>query len=119
MTTKPIFNKEYNQGPTVGWMDWVAGGNFDGYVQQKSILFKESNEVVIKTIILDQSRYDGNAQDSEITGTFEYTDKDTITIKYDELTMFGKVLGENQEFIVFSVSHTLADIGWNEAYKLK
>ena len=119
MTTKPIFDREYSQGPTAGWVDWVAGGNFDGYVEQKSIIFKESKEVIIKTVILDQSRYDGNVDDSELAGIFEYTDKDTITINCDQIVMLGKILGENQEFLVFSVSHTQSESGWNETYKLK
>ena len=117
MTTKPHFEKEYTQGPTAGWVDWVAGGNFDGYIHQKSLVFNSDKTVRIKTIILDQSRYDGNAQNSEKNGTFEYTDKDTITIEYDKFKMFGKILGENNEFIVFSVSHPLSDRGWNEVYK--
>lgn len=119
MTTKPHFESEYLQGPTAGYVDWVAGGNFDGYVQQKSIQFIEPNKVIINTIILEQSRYDGNALDSESIGIFEYTDKDTITISYDKFEMFGKILGGNKELIVFSVSHPSVERGWNEVYKLK
>ena len=117
--TKPHFETEYLQGPTTGFVDWVAGGNFDGYIQQKSIRFVEPKEVIVKIKVLDQSRYDGNAQNSEIKGEFRYTDKDTLTIKYGNIEMRGKILGSNREYIVFSVSNSLAENGGNEVYKLQ
>jgi hypothetical protein len=51
----------------------------------------------------------------EILGKFEYTDKDTITIKYADIEMRGKILGDKREFIVFEI------FGQNikEVYKLR
>lgn len=116
--TLPHFDKVYIQGPTAGFVDWVAGGNFDGYIQQKSIQFNGSKEVIIKIIILDQSRYDGNVQNSEVKGVFRHTDKNALTIKLENIEMLGKVLGDNGEYIVFSVFHFPSNTGWNEVYKL-
>ncbi len=114
--TKPHFDIEYEEGATAPFVDWVAGGNFDGYIQKKSIKFIElNNQVILKSTILDQSRYDGEAANSEIFGKFEYTDKDTITIKYGETEMRGKILGDKKEFIVFEIF----SLKCKEVYKLK
>lgn len=116
--TKPHFETEYKQGPKAGYVDWVAGGNFDGYITQQSISFIEhNNQVLVQTRIIDQSRYDGYAEESETFGSFSDTDKDTITVKYGQLEMRGKILGENKEFIVFSVSHSSGNETWNEVFK--
>ena len=118
--TKPHFDTEYEEGATAPFVDWVAGGNFDGYLLKKSMKFTESNnQVLIKHTVLDQSRYDGIATNSEILGEFEYTDKDTITVKYQEVKMRGKILGDQNEYIVFSVSHPLIDKPTKEVYQLK
>jgi hypothetical protein len=114
--TKPHFDLEYEEGPTAPFVDWVAGGNFDGYIQKKTLNFIESNnQVLLEVTILDQSRFDGQASNSEILGKFEYTDKDTITIKYADIEMRGKILGDKREFIVFEI------FGQNikEVYKLR
>ena len=118
--TKPHFNIEYKKGPEAPFVDWVAGGNFDGYISQKSIQFFESNkQVLIKQVILDQSRYDEKVTNSEISGTFEYTDKDTITVEYGKVEMRGKILGNNREFIVFDILKPLMDYNYSEVYQLK
>jgi hypothetical protein len=117
--TEPHYEVKYEEGPKAGYVDWVAGGNFDGYIYQKSISFKKTNnEVVINTVIIDDSRYDGEVHNSEVVGQYEYTDTDTITVKYGELTMRGKILGKNKEYIVFSVFHAKME-RWNEVYELK
>jgi hypothetical protein len=118
--TKPHFDIEYETGATAPYVDWVAGGNFDGYIHKKSIRFIESgNQVIVKSIILDKSRFDGDANNSEIFGEFEYTGKDTITIKYGEIEMRGKILGDKKEYIVFDLFSPLMDINFNEVYQLK
>ena len=117
--TKPHFDSIYLEGPTVGYIDWVAGGNFDGYIMQKSFIFKEENNtVLVKRKVLEQSSYDGVANDSEIEGIFEYGDKDTLIVKYQKFKMRGKILGNNREYIAFSVTHPLVDKGWEEVYTL-
>ena len=115
--TNPHFDKEYEQGATAPYVDWVAGGNFDGYIQKKSIIFIEAkNQVIIKNTVIDQSRYDGNAINSEMSGVFKYTDKDTITVTFDKFEMRGKILGE---YIVFSVLKPSMNIKITEVYQLK
>ena len=117
--TKPLFNTEYVCGAQA-IVDWVAGGNFDGYVFKKSILFKEhTDEVIIQTSILDQGKYDGKKSDSELIGVYEFTDKDTITIKYNDFNMRGKIIRNENEYIVFSVYHPLLKTDTTEVYQLK
>ena len=118
--TKPHFNIQYKKGPEAPFVDWVAGGNFDGYISETSIEFIESSKQIIKrNVILDQSRYDGEASNSEILGTFEYTDKDTITIEYGEVKMRGKILGNKREFIVFEMFKPQMDYNITQVYQLK
>ena len=117
--TAPHFEIEYRQGPTAGYLDWVAGGNFDGYIQQTSLKFVEQhNKVIVQISILDQSKFDGSVENKEVIGKFEYTDKDTLTVWYEKFKMRGKIIGSNREYIVFTISHPLADKGWNAVYKL-
>lgn len=100
--TKPHFDTPYESG-LLAYADWIAGGNFDGYVYKKVLIFKEiGNQVLIKYIYLDQSRYDGEQEDFEISANFRYTDKDTITISYNQVELRGKILGDNRQFIAFS-----------------
>ncbi len=118
--TKPYFDIAYETGATAPYVDWVAGGNFDGYIHKKTIQFIESsNQVIVKYIVLDKSRYDGDVNDSEIFGKFEYTDKDTITIEYGEIKMRGKILGEKKEFIVFDLLRPSMDFVYHEVYQIK
>lgn len=46
---QPHFNRLYETGPTAPFVDWVAGGNFDGYIQKKSLRFIASENRVIIT----------------------------------------------------------------------
>jgi len=118
--TTPHFDNAYEQGPTAPYVDWVAGGNFDGYIIKKSMTFYESNnQVAVQWTVLDQSRYDGSAANTELFGTFEYTGKDTITVKYGALELRGKILGDQKEYIVFSVFCPVERIGQTEVYALK
>lgn len=116
--TEPNYNIEYECGAQA-IIDWVAGGNFDGYIFKKSILFKkENNLAVIKTHIIDQGRYDGKMSDSEVMGKHEFTDKDTITLKYNDFSMRGKILGNEKNIIAFSVYHPLIKNDTSEVYQL-
>ena len=84
-------------------IDWVAGGNFDGYVTQTSLYFIEEGSTVIwRRTVLDQSRYDGEAQDLELRGKFRETDKITLTCTFKEFEIRGKILGKNHELIAFA-----------------
>ena len=116
--TEPNYNVEYECGAQAS-IDWVAGGNFDGYIFKKSILFKkDSNQAIIKTHIIDQGRYDGKKSDSEVLGVYEFTDKDTISLKYNDFTMRGKILGNEKELIAFSVYHPLIKSEVSEVYQI-
>ncbi len=118
--TKPHFNIEYNKGPEAPFVDWIAGGNFDGYISKESMIFFDSNkQVLIRKTIIDQSRYDGEVSNSERWGTFEYTSKDTITVKYGEVEMRGKILGDKREYIVFDIFKPQPDFNMAKVYELK
>ena len=116
--TKPQFNRNYECGPLAS-IDWVAGGNFDGFVYTKSMMFQEdSKEVIIRTFVLNQDKYDGQRRDTEIIGQYEFTDKDTLTVTYNKVKMRGKILRNGTEYIVFTVSHPLLKGGSKEVYQL-
>ena len=51
-TSIPNFNSEY-LGPYTTIMDWVAGGNFDGYVFRNTLKFIEQDQkVILRTEII-------------------------------------------------------------------
>lgn len=117
--TKPVFDKEYECGAQ-GVVDWVAGGNFDGYIFKKSLTFKEtSNEVLLKTSIIEQTRYDGQKSNTELIGNYQLTDKDTITVTCNNLKMRGKIIGTRNEYIVFSILLEDRASQITEVYKLE
>jgi len=85
-------------------VDWIAGGNFDGYIYRSCLRFLKENNRVIKTIkIVDDSHYDDKVYTEEIYGTFSETDKGTITCVFPDFKMRGKILGEKNQYIAFSV----------------
>lgn len=101
-----IENLSYNtlyEGNFDARIDWVAGGNFDGYVTQTYLYFIEEDSTVIwRRTVLDQSRYDGEAKNIELHGKFRETDKKTLTCTFKEFEIRGKILGNNHELIAFA-----------------
>lgn len=79
--------EETYEGGLSASIDWVAGGNFDGYVYRKTLRFSEHNIVRMNTIILDQSRYDGEADNAEMIGHHEASDHKTITCTFPVLAV--------------------------------
>lgn len=115
--TTPHYNKKYQTGLIAPHIDWVAGGNFDGYVIQKSLIFFEEGQIVELSIeIIDQSRYDGNKEAAVIQGTFEFTDKDTLTLHFSSENYRGKILGPHQNLLAFAI--TSEKSVRNEVYEL-
>lgn len=114
-----IFGREYESGIAAD-VDWVAGGNFDGYVYRSTmIFFKEGNKVILKKTILDQSKYDGEAKHSVLEGQFAFTDHATITCFFNETKMRGKILGQSGEFLAFSVFHSKLTFNMSVCYEWK
>ncbi|KOY84310.1 hypothetical protein AD998_21740 [bacterium 336/3] len=114
----PKYDIEYFEGITAPYIDWVGGGNFDGYLVLKSLIFKQLNKKVeLHTKVVDKTRYDGKIEDSVLIGTFEQSDKDTITLIFEHFQMRGKILGKNEEMIVFDIWHTATKR--TEVYKIK
>ena len=115
---EPIYNVEYLGGISAK-VDWVAGGNFDGYIYKKSLRFiKENQQAIMKIEILDKSKYDEEIQSEEIIGKFEFSDHNTITCFFREITMRGKILGSNNKYIAFSISHPSVRFIENECFEM-
>ncbi|WP_343672802.1 hypothetical protein [Chitinophaga sp.] len=117
---KIVFDKVY-EGPVDADIDWVAGGNFDGYIYKTTLRFtEEKNKVVLTTKIIDQSRYDGKEFDKDAIGTFSVSDKRAIVCEFPGFDMRGRFLGENGEFIAFSIWHNKnRDGSYSRVYKLE
>jgi hypothetical protein len=99
-------------------IDWVGGGNFDGYIYRVCLRFLKENNRVVRTIkIVDDSRYDGEAYTAENYGTFSETDKATITCIFPEFQMRGKILGERNQYIAFSIFTPQRNIDVVECYE--
>ncbi|RFM31432.1 hypothetical protein [Chitinophaga silvisoli] len=100
---KIVFDKEY-EGPVDAFVDWIAGGNFDGYLYKTSLRFTQAeSKVVLTTKIIDQSKFDDrNAHDQDAVGTFSVTDKSAIVCQFGDFEMRGSVVGKEHEFIAFS-----------------
>ncbi|WP_343691823.1 hypothetical protein [Chitinophaga sp.] len=116
---KIAFDKVY-EGPVDARIDWVAGGNFDGYIYKTSLRFtEEKSEVVLTTRIIDQSSFDGIEFDEDLIGKFEFSDKRAIVCQFPNFDMRGSLLGENNEFIAFSIWHNKnREKTYSRVYKL-
>jgi hypothetical protein len=108
------FKVDY-EGLLSAQVDWVAGGNFDGYVYKTILCFYEDGKVIRTLKILDQSRYDGYKNGSESIGTFRASDTDTITCSFENHIMRGKILGDKDQYLAFSVYGS----NYTECYELK
>lgn len=97
------YDSEYFEGITVPYIDWVGGGNFNGYLIQKSLIFRElDNKVELHSKVINAKRYDGNVSDI-LTGHYRETEKETLTLSFDNFEMGGKILGDNEDIMAFSV----------------
>ena len=112
------YNIDY-KGGLVASVDWIAGGNFDGYLYKTSLRFLIENNTVIKTrVIIDKSRYDDEIYTQEELGTYSETSKATITCIFDNYKMRGKILGEKNQFIAFSVIYENYNRNITECYEI-
>lgn len=99
------YDIDYLCGPFTT-VDWVAGGNFDGYVYRKVLRFRAEGRLVhMHFRMLDQSRYDGETEDQTIRGTFAYTDHDTLTCTFPGFSLRGVILGDQNQYLAFSVNN--------------
>ena len=86
-----VYNADYNSGP-LARIDWIAGGNFDGYIYRITLRFSEENNMVTRIVkIIEKSRYDGKISTQELKGTFFETDKRAIMCEFGEFRMHGKI----------------------------
>lgn len=111
------YDSEYFEGITAPYIDWVAGGNFDGYLIQKSLIFRElDSKVELHSKVINAKRYDGNVSDTVLTGHYLETEKGTLKLSFADFEMRGKILSDNEDIIAFSVwGKTLKK---NEVYKI-
>lgn len=111
------YDSEYFEGVTAPHIDWIAGGNFDGYLIQKSLIFRElDHKVELHSKVINAQRYDGNVSDTVLTGHYRETENETLSLSFDNFKMLGKILGDNNDIMAFSVwGETLKK---NEVYKI-
>lgn len=96
------YDEDY-YGPLSASVDWVAGGNFDGYVYQQRLRFSEKDQkVTLFYDIIDASRYDSKVDAGSVEGHYQATDHETITCSIGETTLRGVLLGPNKSIIAFS-----------------
>lgn len=113
------FGLTYESGE-MAIIDWVAGGNFDGYIYKKYLVFYEKdNKVTLELKVINQERSDSSINDNLQEGKFVASDHNTITCIFEGMNMRGKVLGENFEFIAFSIHYPNFNRIISECYHLK
>ncbi len=107
-------------GPLLCLVDWVAGGNFDGYVYQQRLRFLgDGQTVTLTTTIVDDSRYDGNRTGSSVNGRYLAGDHGTILCNFDGLSMRGVVLGKANELLVFTSTLAGKPTGNSTCFRLE
>lgn len=109
-----VYNADY-EGLLGASIDWVAGGNFDGYIHKTILRFYEDGRVLRTFKIIDQSRYDGLIENSDRMGSFRATDTGTFTCSFDTYSMRGRILGDKNQYLAFSIF----EHGLTECYELK
>lgn len=81
--------------------------------------YEQENIVIMKIVILDQSKYDGEKQDNELHGRFDWTDHSTITCTFGDYQLRGKVVGAAHEYLAFSTMHPDSKYLMTQCYKKK
>jgi hypothetical protein len=100
-------------------VDWVAGGNFDGYVYRFRLRFSSNNNIVtMEKIVLDQSRYDGSVTPEVMYGVYKETDHATITCVFEDFEMRMKILGNSDQFLAFSAMTDTRDRSWSGCFEI-
>ncbi|MFN8395019.1 MAG: hypothetical protein U0176_10260 [Bacteroidia bacterium] len=111
------FGKNYLGGLKAS-VDWVAGGNFDGYVYRFRMRFENGNGVVtLEKEVLDKSRYDDEVRPLRLVGEYFETDHSTITCRFPDFSMRGVVTGDRGQYLAFSASR--GNDSWTECYQLE
>jgi hypothetical protein len=115
---KLFYDRDY-EGQLLTQVDWIAGGNFDGYILRKYLRFSKADNMVTRiTKVIDNSRYDGIIESTELKGTFSETDKATITCRFENIEMRGKILGDKNQYIAFSIISLPSNIILTECYEI-
>jgi hypothetical protein len=111
---------EYETG-ILACIDWVAGGNFDGYLYRITLLFQETKVVKMKKIMVDQSSYDDSTEETELEsiGSYATTDHGIITCTFEKFEMRGVFLGTDSEYLAFSYKGAHFPPFYAECFKLK
>lgn len=88
--------------PYIGKMnartDWVAGGNFDGYIHADVLTFYEEGCILMWEHKIIASCYDEELPKDELIHKTTYDFSDARGIKF--LGYRGRFLGDNNEFLV-------------------
>jgi len=97
--------------PYIGRMtahtDWVAGGNFDGYIQADVITFYEEGCVITWETKVIASFYDDELPKDSLIHKTVYDFTDSRAIKF--LGYRGRFLGDNNEYLVLDPFESNSD----------
>jgi hypothetical protein len=80
------------------YTDWVAGGNFDGYIYADVITFYKDFQKVVWEHKVIASFFDDDLPESRIIHDTTYDFRDTRAIQF--LGYRGRFLGDNNEFLI-------------------
>lgn len=104
----PDSNKINFNTPYIGQLqartDWVAGGNFDGYIMADVITFlKETNEIVWEQKAVAHF-YDGRLPETKLIQreTYDFSDKRAICF----MGYRGRFLGDKNEYLILDAGNS-------------
>lgn len=112
-----ILDRWYKSGFKAS-VDWVAGGNFDGYLTIRYLKFlSNSDEVEMKIERVCGRGYELGTIDRSI-GKYGASYKGSIFISFENLKMNGYVLGDLNEFLAFESNYSEMKYRFTEGYEL-
>jgi hypothetical protein len=86
-------------------VDWVAGGNFDGYLYELSLCFISDTEVVYEKKIIDDRHADDKPKGFSMNGKYYSSDKAAFICEFPATKMRCVIVGDTNEYIVASVTY--------------
>lgn len=114
-----LVRDEWYQSGLMASVDWVAGGNFDGYIYRKLLKFQSNSNIVELKHEIVESRGEYYGNKNTIIGSYSSSYKGSISVSFDDFSMNGFVLGKKNEFIAFDYMRDRLQLPLKEAYKLK
>lgn len=86
-------------------VDWVAGGNFDGYLYEFTLYFISDTEVVYEKKIINGRYADDKPREFSINGNYYSSDKAAFICAFPSTRMRCVIVGDENEYIVASITY--------------